>query len=67
MTYGSGYDEWNQTSLGSLPADTDGNKQITLGEAYSKAIERINWLKTMVEMEQAAQYYGDSSFVLWSK
>ena len=67
VTYGGGYDEWNQTSLGSLPADTDGNKQITLGEAYSKAIERINWLKTMVEMEQAAQYYGDSSFVLWSK
>ena len=67
VTYGGGYDEWNQKSLGSLPADTDGNKQITLGEAYSMAIERINWLKTMVEMEQAAQYYGDSSFVLWSK
>lgn len=67
VTYGSGYDEWNQTSLGSLPADTNGNKQITLGEAYSKAVERVNWLKTMVEMEQAAQYYGDSSFVLWSK
>ena len=55
VTYGSGYDEWNQTALGSLPADTNGNGQITLGESYTKAVERVNWLKTMVEMEQAAQ------------
>ena len=51
----------------SLPADTNGNGQITLGEAYSKAVERVNWLKTMVAMEQVAQYYGDTSFVLWSE
>lgn len=67
LCYGSGYDEWNQEWLGSLPADTDGNGQITLGEAYSKAVERVNWLKTMVAMEQVAQYYGDTSFVLWSE
>lgn len=67
LCYGSGYDEWNQQWLGSLPADTNGDGQITLGEAYSKAVERVNWLKTMVAMEQVAQYYGDTSFVLWSE
>lgn len=68
VTYGSGYDEWNQKGLGYLPADTNSDGRITLGEAYSKAVERVNWLKTMVDgMVQAAQYYGDSSFVLWSK
>ena len=67
LCYGSGYDEWKQQWLGSLPADTNGDGQITLGEAYSKAVERVNWLKTMVAMEQVAQYYGDTSFVLWSE
>ena len=67
LCYGSGYDEWNQQWLGSLPADTNGDGQITLAEAYSKAVERVNWLKTMVAMEQVAQYYGDTSFVLWSE
>lgn len=68
ICYGSGYDEWNQKALGSLPADADGNGQITLSEAYSKAVERVAWLASMVSgMEQSAQYYGDDSFVLWSK
>lgn len=68
VTYGSGYDEWGQTALGSLPADTDGNGQITLGEAYSEAVARVAWLAEMVpEVVQSAQYYGDTSFVLWEK
>lgn len=67
LTYGCGFDEWNQEVLSYLPADTNGDGKITLGEAYSKAVERVNWLKTMVDMEQAAQYYGDSSYVLWAK
>lgn len=68
LCYGSGYDEWNRTALGSLPADTDSNGAITLGEAYAKALERVEWLASLVDgMDQSAQYHGDSSFVLWSK
>lgn len=68
VCYGSGFDEWNQTSLGNLPADADGNGQITLGEAMSTARSRVSWLATLVEgMDQNAQSYGDSSFVLWAQ
>ncbi len=69
VCYGGGYDSWNQTSLGNLPADTDGNGQITLSEAYSMARQRINWLGSMVQngLNQYCQSYGDDNFVLWEK
>lgn len=67
VCYGSGFDEWNQCALSNLPADTNGDGAITLGEAYSMAIERVNWLATLTTLNQSAQYYGDTSFVLWRK
>lgn len=67
LCYGSGYDEWNQLPLSTLPADTDGNGAITLSEAYAQAVERVSWLGTLVTLDQSAQYYGDDAFVLWSK
>lgn len=69
LCYGSGYDEWNQTALGYLPADADSNGAITLGEAYAGVQEQIDWLNSMlvVPMDQSVQYYGDTSYLLWSK
>ena len=71
VCYGSGYDSWNQTSLSTLHADADGNEAIILGEAYTTAVARVAWLNSLLpesdQMEQAAQYYGDTSFVLWSR
>lgn len=71
VCYGSGYDSWNQMSLSGMAADADGNGEITLGEAYTTALSRVAWLKSLLtdptKMEQSAQYYGDTSFVLWSR
>ena len=68
VCYGSGYDEWQRTSLVYLPADSNGDNRITLGEAYTGARERVAYLKTLLpQLVQEAQYYGDTSFVLWSK
>nr|MBR4280984.1 caspase family protein [Clostridia bacterium] len=69
LCYGSGYDEWNRVSLSRLPADANGDGAITLGEAYRGVQERVSYLKGMAPemITQATQYYGDTSFVLWSK
>ena len=69
VCYGSGYDELNQMSLGRLPADSNGDNAISLIEAYQGVQERISFLNMSMPfpLEQAVQYYGDSSFVLWSK
>ncbi|MBE5811660.1 MAG: PKD domain-containing protein [Clostridiales bacterium] len=86
LCYGSGYDEWNQVSLGYLPADANGDGAITLGEAYNGVLERVNFLNgyasrnraisqtptdeqpnVQLLVEQATQYYGDTSFVLWKR
>ena len=68
VCYGSGYDEWHQKFLGYLPADEDSDGQITLGEAYSTAVDRVDWLEQIQPaVTQSAQYYGDTSFVLWGK
>jgi len=67
LCYGSGFDEWHQEYLEDLPADVNSNGEITLGEAYNKAVERVAWLASMVSIDQAAQYYGDLEFVLWKK
>ena len=87
LCYGSGFDEWNQVSLGYLPADANGDGAITLGEAYNGVLERVNFLngyassrsraisQTPTEgqpdvqllVEQATQYYGDTSFILWKR
>ena len=67
MCYGSGYDEWNRTALGYLPADSDGNGAITLGEAYRGVQERVSYLNQITYVEQAVQYHGDTAFILWRK
>lgn len=67
LCYGSGYDEWNRVSLGYLPADSNGSGSISLGEAWQGVRERISYLNTIRYMDQAVQYYGDTSFVLWKK
>ena len=67
ICYGSGYDEWNQQALTGLPADTNGDGAITLGEAYQGVLERVDYLNTMTIIEQATQYHGDPAFVLWSR
>lgn len=67
ICYGSGYDEWDGTSLGYMPADSNGDGAITLGEAHQGVNERINYLKQMIDLSQSAQYFGDTSFVLWRK
>ena len=52
----------NGTYSGSMPADTDGNKQITLKEIYTYAYNTaLGWAST----PQYAQYYGPDSEVLF--
>lgn len=69
LCYGSGYDEWKKVSLGSLPADTNGDRAITLGEAYTRIRERVSYMNGLAggALGQETQSYGDSSFVLWRK
>ncbi len=68
LCYGCGYDEWHQTSLGSMSADTNRDGQITLSEAYSATVERVSWLSSLTSgIEQSAQYYGDGDYVLWGR
>lgn len=67
LCYGSGYDEWNREPLGYLPADSDANGAITLGEAYRGVQERVTYLNGITYVEQAVQYHGDTTFLLWRK
>lgn len=69
LCYGSGYDEWHSTDLGTLPADGDGNGAITLSEAVAGVRERIAYLNTLMsgQLEQNVQSYGDAGFVLWRR
>lgn len=68
VCYGSGYDEWEREAMNHLPADQDGNRAITLGEAVAGVRERIAFIRTMLpSLEQEVQYYGDTAFVLWAK
>ena len=67
LCYGSGYDEWNRVSLGRLPADADGSGSISLGEAYQGVRERVSYLNNITYVEQAVQYSGDTSFILWKR
>lgn len=67
LCYGSGYDEWKKTSLGRMPADSNGDGAITLSEAYKGIKERIAYLNTLMPIEQACQSWGDSGQVLWRK
>ena len=67
LCYGSGYDEWNRVALGYLPADSNSSGSISLGEAWQGVRERIRYLNTITYVEQAVQYYGDTSFVLWKR
>ncbi len=67
VCYGSGYDEFRGQSLGYLPADSNGDGAITLGEAYRGVLDGIEYLSTLAPgvITQSTQYYGDTSFVLW--
>ncbi len=73
VCYGSGYDSWKLSWMSSMPADTNSNKAITLGEAYSVILNRVNYIdnifiqQNMDPTGQSTQYYGSSSYVLWSK
>ena len=67
LCYGSGYDEWAGKSLGYLPADSNGSGSISLGEAWQGVRERVKYLNSMYYLEQAVQYHGDTSFILWKK
>lgn len=69
LCYGSGYDEWHSTDLGTLPADADGNGAITLSEAVAGITERIAYLNGLMSarLTQNVQSYGDGEFVLWRR
>lgn len=69
LCYGSGYDEWHSTDLGTLPADADGNDAITLSEAVAGVKERIAYLNSLMsdQLTQNVQSYGDAGFVLWRR
>ena len=67
VCYGSGYDLWQRTSLGRLPADANGDGAISLGEAYQGVRERVSYLNGIAYVEQVVQYHGDTSFILWKK
>lgn len=111
LCYGSGYDLWERKALSGLPADTNGDGAISLGEAYQGVLERVSYINnlfvarsrdlsqtnpdqsddtltdpdqsddtqtdpdqsddTPTEQEpfiqQATQYYGDTSFILWKR
>ncbi len=67
LCYGSGYDEWQQESLNRLPADANGDRAITLGEAYSGVLERVNYLNSLYPLTQSTQYYGDRNYILWAQ
>ena len=58
----------NGTYSGSMPADTDGNKQITLKEIFSYAYDlALYWSDDMDLSWQHAQYYGPDSEVLFKR
>lgn len=67
VCYGSGYEEWDQQYMGYMPADKNGDGSITLGESYATTVERVDWLMSIVDFDQSAQYYGDPNFVLWTQ
>ena len=69
LCYGSGYDEWQRKHLGYMPADTNNDGAITLGEAHARITERISYIRGLTDgaVQQSSQYYGPSSFVLWQK
>lgn len=68
ICYGSGYDILAGSSLSSLPADTNGDRAITIPEAVVVVDEWIDTFSEWVgqDLGQSVQtYYDDSSFVLW--
>ena len=70
LLYGSGYDEWNDELLTKLRADANGDKRISLQEAYTYAYEGVlNGVGSMnPSANQHVQVYPTgSSFVLWEK
>ena len=64
MLYGSGYDELAKTQISGLYSDDNGDKRITLNEAYTYAYD----LALEINPEQHAQVYPvNSSFVMWGR
>ena len=68
VCYGSGYDIMERQWLGAMPADTNGDRAITIPETVAVVRE---WIATFSEwigfpLEQSVQtYYSDPGFVLW--
>lgn len=64
LLQGSGFDELDNAQISGLYSDNNGDKQISLAEAYSYAYE----LALDINPEQNAQVYPvNSSFVLWGR
>lgn len=65
LCYGSGYELIEGVTCTAW-ADASGNNdgKITLGEAYYNVVDTIT---NIWEVSQATQYFGSTSFVLWSK
>ncbi|MBR6569679.1 MAG: caspase family protein, partial [Clostridia bacterium] len=64
MMKGCGYDSRNSASISSLYADTNGDKQISLAEAYAYGYANA---KTYNSNQNAQVYPTGSSFVLWGR
>jgi len=65
LVYGSGFNMFYHTSCpwwADYMGNNDGNT--SLGEAYNDAVDTV---KNILLCRHTPQFYGDSSFVLWSK
>jgi hypothetical protein len=68
VCYGSGYDVMDRAWLGEMPADTNGDRAITIPETVAMVRE---WIATFSEwlgepLEQSVQtYYSNPGFILW--
>lgn len=73
VCYGSGYDAWNQTALGRMPADADSDGAITLSETLTCAQERVAYVRGLMSpadaalIDQSAQSFGSGDHILWIK
>ena len=63
VCYGSGYNMVSGSTT-TRWADTNSDGKITLSECYQRAVKVV---KEDFGCDQNIQYYGTSSFVLWSK
>jgi len=70
LCYGSGFDEMNDVELDSMPADANGNGEITLKECYDYVYAHVleeSEEKTLANDQHVQVYPENSDFVLWAK